>query len=96
MAPGARCRNRRNTSCPERLVRRARPLRSRFERTVVNTRGSLCHGVVVLADKVLVVPQGSDPRVATCRGKLQNKRSRLNQEINKELRLRAGAENLFK
>lgn len=40
--------------------------------------------------------QGSDPRVATCRGKLQNKRSRLNQEINKELRLRAGAENLFK
>lgn len=40
--------------------------------------------------------QGSDPRVATCRGKLQNKRSKLNQEINKELRLRAGAENLFK
>nr|CAD7401059.1 unnamed protein product [Timema poppensis] len=39
--------------------------------------------------------QGSDPRVATCRGKLQNKRSKLNQEINKELRLRAGAENLF-
>ncbi|XP_031355571.1 rhophilin-2 isoform X2 [Photinus pyralis] len=42
------------------------------------------------------LPQGSDPRVATCRGKLQNKRSKLNQEINKELRLRAGAENLFK
>lgn len=42
------------------------------------------------------VLQGSDPRVATCRGKLQNKRSKLNQEINKELRLRAGAENLFK
>ncbi|XP_073987279.1 GTP-Rho-binding protein rhophilin isoform X2 [Rhodnius prolixus] len=40
--------------------------------------------------------KGSDPRVATCRGKLQNKRSKLNQEINKELRLRAGAENLFK
>ncbi|KAK0177946.1 hypothetical protein PV328_001939 [Microctonus aethiopoides] len=40
--------------------------------------------------------RGSDPRVATCRGKLQNKRSKLNQEINKELRLRAGAENLFK
>ncbi|XP_049939722.1 rhophilin-2 isoform X1 [Schistocerca serialis cubense] len=39
---------------------------------------------------------GSDPRVATCRGKLQSKRSKLNQEINKELRLRAGAENLFK
>jgi hypothetical protein len=42
------------------------------------------------------IPQGSDPRVATCRGKLQNRRSKLNQEINKELRLRAGAENLFK
>ncbi|XP_072152446.1 rhophilin-2-like [Bemisia tabaci] len=40
--------------------------------------------------------KGSDPRIATCRGKLQNKRSKLNQEINKELRLRAGAENLFK
>lgn len=40
--------------------------------------------------------QGSDPRVATCRGKLQNKRSKLNLEINKELRLRAGAENLFR
>ncbi|ENN71765.1 hypothetical protein YQE_11563, partial [Dendroctonus ponderosae] len=39
---------------------------------------------------------GSDPRIATCRGKLQNRRSKLNQEINKELRLRAGAENLFK
>ncbi|XP_071053463.1 rhophilin-2 isoform X2 [Onthophagus taurus] len=40
--------------------------------------------------------RGSDPRIATCRAKLQNKRSKLNQEINKELRLRAGAENLFK
>ncbi|XP_014241847.1 rhophilin-2 isoform X2 [Cimex lectularius] len=40
--------------------------------------------------------KGSDPRLATCRGKLQNKRSKLNQEINKELRLRAGAENLYK
>lgn len=40
--------------------------------------------------------RGSDPRVATCRGKLQNRRSKLNQEINKELRLRAGAENLYK
>lgn len=40
--------------------------------------------------------RGSDPRAATCRGKLQTKRCKLNQEINKELRLRAGAENLFK
>ncbi|XP_049826828.1 rhophilin-2-like isoform X2 [Aethina tumida] len=47
-------------------------------------------------DKDTVIIPGSDPRVATCRGKLQNRRSKLNQEINKELRLRAGAENLFK
>ncbi|XP_059618504.1 rhophilin-1 [Phlebotomus argentipes] len=40
--------------------------------------------------------RGSDPRVATCRGKLQSRRCKLNQEINKELRLRAGAENLYK
>ncbi|XP_037818920.1 rhophilin-2 [Lucilia sericata] len=40
--------------------------------------------------------RGSDPRAATCRGKLQSRRCKLNQEINKELRLRAGAENLFK
>ncbi|KAM8718983.1 hypothetical protein ACLKA7_011650 [Drosophila subpalustris] len=39
---------------------------------------------------------GSDPRAATCRGKLQSRRCKLNQEINKELRLRAGAENLYK
>nr|XP_053648856.1 rhophilin-2-like isoform X2 [Cherax quadricarinatus] len=39
---------------------------------------------------------GSDPRLQTCRGKLQNRRSKLNQEINKELMLRAGAENLYK
>ncbi|XP_049540872.1 rhophilin-2 [Anopheles darlingi] len=40
--------------------------------------------------------KGSDPRAATCRSKLQTKRCKLNQEINKELRLRAGAENLYK
>jgi len=40
--------------------------------------------------------RGSDPRAATCRSKLQTKRAKLNQEINKELRLRAGAENLFR
>lgn len=39
--------------------------------------------------------QGSDPRLQTCRGKLQNTRSKLNLEINKELMLRAGAENLL-
>ncbi|XP_043659463.1 rhophilin-2-A [Drosophila teissieri] len=40
--------------------------------------------------------RGSDPRAATCRSKLQNRRCKLNKEINKELRLRAGAENLYK
>lgn len=40
--------------------------------------------------------RGSDPRAVTCRGKLQSRRCKLNQEINKELRLRAGAENLYK
>lgn len=40
--------------------------------------------------------RGSDPLAATCRGKLQSKRSKLNMEINKELMLRSGAENLFK
>ena len=40
--------------------------------------------------------QGSDPRAATCRGKLQTQRSKLNMQINKELMLRSGAENLFK
>jgi len=51
---------------------------------------------VINNDNDVFVIGGSDPRVATCRGKLQSRRSKLNQEINKELRLRAGAENLFK
>ncbi|CAE1165037.1 Rhophilin-1,Rhophilin-2-B,Rhophilin-2 [Acanthosepion pharaonis] len=38
----------------------------------------------------------SDPLLQTARGKLQTRRSKLNDEINKELRLRAGAENLFR
>lgn len=40
--------------------------------------------------------RGCDPRAQTCRGKLQTRRSKLNVEINKEMLLRAGAENLFK
>jgi len=39
---------------------------------------------------------GSDPLAATCRGKLQSKRAKLNVEINKALMLRSGAENLYK
>ncbi|CAH1779021.1 unnamed protein product [Owenia fusiformis] len=40
--------------------------------------------------------KGSDPLISTARGKLQTKRSKLNDEINRELRMRNGAENLFK
>lgn len=47
--------------------------------------------------------QGSDQRNNSSlntnysvRGKLQNRRCKLNKEINKELRLRAGAENLYR
>ncbi|CAG4968843.1 unnamed protein product [Colias eurytheme] len=50
----------------------------------------------VRIDVHLCDDRGSDPRIATCRGRLQTRRCQLNQEINKELRLRAGAENLFK
>ncbi|XP_055949723.1 rhophilin-2-like isoform X1 [Argiope bruennichi] len=39
---------------------------------------------------------GSDPRLATCRGKLQNQRAKLNQEINKQIMIRNGAERLYK
>ena len=42
------------------------------------------------------LPQGSDPGAATCRGKLQFRRSRLNVDINKHLLLRQGAENLLR
>ena len=40
--------------------------------------------------------QGSDPLIQTARGKLQSRRSKLNEKINKELRMRTGAENLFR
>ncbi|XP_037085642.1 rhophilin-2-B-like [Pollicipes pollicipes] len=40
--------------------------------------------------------KGSDPGAATCRGKLQYRRSRLNVDINKHLMLRQGAENLLR
>nr|KAG5712634.1 hypothetical protein BaRGS_029689 [Batillaria attramentaria] len=39
---------------------------------------------------------GSDPLVQTARGKLQSRRSKLNEQINKELRMRTGAENLYR
>lgn len=40
--------------------------------------------------------KGSDPLVQTVRGKLQSRRSKLNEQINKELRMRTGAENLYR
>ncbi|XP_064467197.1 rhophilin-2-like isoform X3 [Ornithodoros turicata] len=40
--------------------------------------------------------RGSDPRAATCRGKLQYRRSKINHEITKQMMMRNGAEKLFK
>jgi len=40
--------------------------------------------------------QGCDPIKATQRGKMQNQRSLINQQLCKQMRLRSGAENLFK
>ncbi|KAA0708203.1 Rhophilin-1 GTP-Rho-binding protein 1 [Triplophysa tibetana] len=40
--------------------------------------------------------QGCDPLVSTQRSKLQQRRAKLNQQINRELLLRTGAENLYR
>eukprot|EP00058_Branchiostoma_floridae_P008781 XP_002594269.1 hypothetical protein BRAFLDRAFT_201181 [Branchiostoma floridae] len=40
--------------------------------------------------------QGSNPLNQTQRGRLQHRRSVLNTQINKEMRMRAGAENLYR
>ncbi|XP_067323343.1 rhophilin-1 isoform X1 [Anolis sagrei] len=40
--------------------------------------------------------KGSDPLAQSQRSKLQHRRARINQQINKEMRMRAGAENLFR
>lgn len=45
---------------------------------------------------LLSVYQGCDPFAQTQRSKLQHRRARINQQINKEMRMRAGAENLFR
>uniref|UniRef100_A0A672NK23 Rhophilin Rho GTPase binding protein 1 n=1 Tax=Sinocyclocheilus grahami TaxID=75366 RepID=A0A672NK23_SINGR len=48
---------------------------------------------------LLAEPQGRngcDPLVSTQRSKLQQRRAKLNQQINRELRLRSGAENLYR
>uniref|UniRef100_A0A8D0GG23 Rhophilin Rho GTPase binding protein 1 n=1 Tax=Sphenodon punctatus TaxID=8508 RepID=A0A8D0GG23_SPHPU len=41
-------------------------------------------------------PEGCDPFAQTQRSKLQHRRARINQQINKEMRMRTGAENLFR
>ncbi|CAB1323999.1 unnamed protein product, partial [Coregonus sp. 'balchen'] len=41
------------------------------------------------------IRKGCDPCSQTQRSKLQHRRARINQQINKEMRMRAGAENLF-
>uniref|UniRef100_A0A3B5L7W9 Rhophilin Rho GTPase binding protein 1 n=1 Tax=Xiphophorus couchianus TaxID=32473 RepID=A0A3B5L7W9_9TELE len=43
-----------------------------------------------------VLCSGCDPFAQTQRSKLQHRRARINQQINKEMRMRAGAENLFR
>ncbi|KAL5021986.1 hypothetical protein ScPMuIL_001141 [Solemya velum] len=40
--------------------------------------------------------KGSNPLLTTARGKLQSRRSKVNDKINRELRMRDGAENLYK
>lgn len=50
----------------------------------------ICHTVYIFCQ------QGCDPLLSTARGKLQKRRSKLNDEINRELRMRNGAENLFR
>ncbi|GCB65810.1 hypothetical protein scyTo_0004862 [Scyliorhinus torazame] len=42
------------------------------------------------------VRKGCDPFAQTQRSKLQHRRARINQQINKEMRMRAGAENLLR
>ncbi|XP_037105266.1 rhophilin-1 isoform X3 [Syngnathus acus] len=42
------------------------------------------------------IRKGCDPFGQSQRSKLQNRRARINQQINKEMRMRAGAENLFR
>ncbi|XP_008336763.1 rhophilin-1 isoform X2 [Cynoglossus semilaevis] len=42
------------------------------------------------------IRKGCDPFSQTQRSKLQHRRARINQQINKEMRMRAGAENLFR
>ncbi|KAK2166670.1 hypothetical protein LSH36_37g16032 [Paralvinella palmiformis] len=53
------------------------------------------HNIADTVDGKCQFIKGSDPLYQTARGKLQSRRSRLNDHINRELRLRSGAENLL-
>ena len=45
---------------------------------------------------ILFILQGSDSRMVTIRSKIQSERFVINKKMTKQLRLRAGAENLLK
>lgn len=51
---------------------------------------------IVLSLGPVASVQGGDPRAQTQRGCLQSRRARVHQQISKELRMRAGAENLYR
>ncbi|XP_064599391.1 rhophilin-2-B-like [Liolophura sinensis] len=53
-------------------------------------------GDIMSGEKEKHIRKGSDPLIQTARGKLQTKRSKLNDQINRELLMRKGAENLFR
>lgn len=51
---------------------------------------------VIIGYTLFMILQGSEPLISTARGKLQTRRSKVNDQINRELRMRNGAENLFR
>uniref|UniRef100_A0A671UU05 Rhophilin Rho GTPase binding protein 1 n=1 Tax=Sparus aurata TaxID=8175 RepID=A0A671UU05_SPAAU len=57
---------------------------------------SIKHIPLLLDHDRLLPCLGCDPFAQTQRSKLQHRRARINQQINKEMRMRAGAENLFR
>uniref|UniRef100_A0A674BQV6 Rhophilin Rho GTPase binding protein 1 n=1 Tax=Salmo trutta TaxID=8032 RepID=A0A674BQV6_SALTR len=58
----------------------------------------MCFSMLCIIHNLFPPPplQGCDPCSQTQRSKLQHRRARINQQINKEMRMRAGAENLFR
>ncbi|KAM5157509.1 rhophilin-1 [Mantella aurantiaca] len=58
--------------------------------------GDQCGGLISEDNADFFPHSGCDPFAQTQRSKLQHRRARINQQINKEMRMRAGAENLFR